>query len=110
MEVQEDAFAGLAIVGLVNTDGDLATSLAGRNGAISSPREVDGHGQRRLTKFPHLTIFGDAYLPPSGPVAGDAFQESCSLLCRLRDILRLELGGFKGDIASDRHFEGSLDQ
>lgn len=36
MEVQEDAFAGLAIVGLVDADWDLTTSVARRNSAIES--------------------------------------------------------------------------
>lgn len=44
MEVQEDAFAGLAIVGLVDTDGDLTTSVARRNSAVESFWEIDGLG------------------------------------------------------------------
>ena len=44
MKVQEDAFAGLAIIGLVDADGYLTASVTRSNIAVESFREIDGLG------------------------------------------------------------------
>jgi hypothetical protein len=66
MGVQEDAFAKLAIIRLVDVDVDLTASIRRMNGAIKTFRVIDRLGQWRLTKLPHLTVFVGAYLPLSG--------------------------------------------
>lgn len=66
MGVQEDAFAKLAIIRLVDVDVDLTASIARMNGAIKSFWDIDRLGQWRPTKLPHLTVFFAAYLLLSG--------------------------------------------